>query len=226
MNLRRQAVEGKWRKNGYIYIKGLTVTHNYDSYDRIARHENIRPSSSVLMSVELYISSRIEQRYFDICINYRLAVLVEDFMRYPEWPNDSIYADNWRFMTLFLSREKLFNHAMQLRHIRSTKTRIRNTLRYVLSIYYSISLLYARGLHRKHFCCAREREKEKERKTRIREGREHTRKCIFVARNNIVLVIHDAGASAVPCECPFYGSVIPRPGKRMISTPCHLFGMP
>lgn len=33
---------------------------------------NERPSSGALMSVELQISGRIEQRYFDICINYRL----------------------------------------------------------------------------------------------------------------------------------------------------------
>lgn len=43
------------------------------------------------MSVELRISGRIEQRYFDICINYRLVALVEDdFMTDPEWPNDSV----------------------------------------------------------------------------------------------------------------------------------------
>lgn len=65
---------------------------------------NERPSSGALMSVELQISGRIEQRYFDICINYRL--MEDHFTADPEWWNDRVYR---RFTILFLSREELFN---------------------------------------------------------------------------------------------------------------------
>lgn len=98
-----------------------------------------------------------------------------------------------------------------------------NTSRYVSSICYSISLLNARGLHRKYFDL---REKEREREGGGRE--ERTRKCLFVARNNIVLVIHEyirvvvmrmfllytdgGGGGGGVCVSPF----TPAPGKRMI----------
>jgi len=83
---------------------------------------------------------------------------------------------------------------------------MRDASRYVSSICYPISLLNARGLHRKHFRSAGERE-------------ERTRECIFVARNNIVLVIHDASVSAMSLLSRWGGPRRPPGSERMISAP-------
>lgn len=83
---------------------------------------------------------------------------------------------------------------------------MRDASRYVSSICYPISLLNARGLHRKHFRSAGERE-------------ERTRECIFVARNNIVLVIHNASVSAMSLLSRWGGPRRPPGSERMISAP-------